>query len=468
MKLKTVSLLLSKLKEFNLKRIKPVFVAGLLCVVPFSVYAQNRKDAASLGGTELTPIGAERAANKDGSIPEWTGGLPKAGRKPGVARPDLFASDKPLYSINASNVTQHASLLSAGQLALLKLSGYRMDVYPSRRTCSYPDFHAARTKTNVTKAKLSSDGIRLEDGLGAAVLFPFPQSGAEALWNHKTRYRGEGTILQNNLAVSPKSGDPVLIVSEVRDMQIFNNPRVNDFADYLGSNYWRINTTSAPAQKAGEVIFGQDSINDGINIWLYNPGQRRVRRAPALAHDNSFDNADGLVTVDQYEMWTGTIDRYDWKLIGKQELIVPYNNFRIVNAVDKWRDLLKPQYISRDAVRYERHRVWKVEGTVKQGKRHLATKRVMYFDEDSWTIVAEDLYDAQGQLWRTMENVLIPAPELPACVDVGTIAYDLAAGRYLFDSVVLDGSKLDLLAGREGRIDPKWFTPDSIRSQGTR
>ena len=76
-----------------------------------------------------------------------------AGWKPGHLDP--FKDDKPAFSIDASNVDKYADKLSAGQLALFKAyKGYRMDVYPTRRTCPVPDFVAAQTKKNATAAKI--------------------------------------------------------------------------------------------------------------------------------------------------------------------------------------------------------------------------------------------------------------------------------------------------------------------------
>ena len=68
----------------------------------------SEEEIARLGGPELTPVGAERAGNADGTIPEWTGGVttPPAGWEPGQKRIDLFADDKILFTIDASNVDQ--------------------------------------------------------------------------------------------------------------------------------------------------------------------------------------------------------------------------------------------------------------------------------------------------------------------------------------------------------------------------
>ena len=183
---------------------------ALACLfAPAAHAAATEQEAAQLGKT-LTPVGAERAGNRDGTIPEWTGGVTSApaGWKVGQKRIDPFAADKPLYSIDATNVDKYKDKLSEGQMALVKqLKGYRMDVYPTQRSCGFPDFVYERTKTNAREARLSANGWGLEKGIGAAILFPIPKSGAEAVWNHKLRYMGEGRIEQYATIFSNKGGD---------------------------------------------------------------------------------------------------------------------------------------------------------------------------------------------------------------------------------------------------------------------
>ena len=51
----------------------------------------------------------------------------------------------------------------------------------------------------------------------------------------------------------------------------------------------------------------------------YNTGQRRGR-APNVAYDNPGTAADGLRTADQLDLFNGSPDRYEWKLLGKKEM----------------------------------------------------------------------------------------------------------------------------------------------------
>ena len=80
------------------------------------------EEAATLGGDTLTPVGAERAGNADGSIPPWTGGLTEfpAGYVEGERLVDPFADEEPLFTITAENVDQYADKLTPGQIAMFK------------------------------------------------------------------------------------------------------------------------------------------------------------------------------------------------------------------------------------------------------------------------------------------------------------------------------------------------------------
>ncbi|MDH3603395.1 MAG: DUF1329 domain-containing protein, partial [Candidatus Tectomicrobia bacterium] len=121
------------------KHLITVLLSVLFGISSGAIAAVSEQEAAQLG-KELTPVGAEQAGNADKSIPERDGGEREApaGWESGKPRHEAWphSNEKPLYTIDASNADQYADKLSAGQLALLKtISGYKMDVYPSRRTC---------------------------------------------------------------------------------------------------------------------------------------------------------------------------------------------------------------------------------------------------------------------------------------------------------------------------------------------
>jgi len=448
---------------------------GLVCFAvaaivgsPAAHAVATEAEAANLGKS-LTPVGAEAGANKDGSIPAWSGGMTQApaGWKPG--RLDPFKDDKPVLTIDASNIDKHADKLSAGQVALIKAyKGYRMDVYPSRRSCPVPDFVATQTKKNATAAKLGADGWQLEQVFGAGVPFPVPKSGAEAMWNYKLRYTGLGRRAQISALMPEKDGSYVENKQWAYEMYPFNDPKVSGPADVGGVESKLLYDVLTPPSRAGEGYLIHAYIDKPQDAWIYFPGQRRVRRSPTFAYDNPIAGFDNLYFVDQINMFTGALDRYDYKLVGKKEMYVPYNSYKLIDKTHKFKDMLGPEYVNRDVMRYEPHRVWVVEATVKADKRHSFAKRVFHFDEDSWALLQVDMYDAKGNLWRVQEGSLWAAPDVGACITYETQMYDLVARRYVVDNWTAEGEVLDLTAAKDGRVTAANFTQDEMRRRGER
>ena len=227
-------------------------------------------------------------------------------------------------------------------------------------------------------------------------------------------------------------------------------------------------TCSPPPSRAGEGYLIHAYLDKPQDAWIYFPGQRRVRRSPTFAYDNPIAGFDNLYFVDQINMFTGAPDRYDFKLVGKKEMIVPYNSYKLIDKKNKFKDMLGPEYVKRDFMRYETHRVWVVEATVKGDKRHSFAKRVFFVDEDSWALRHVDMYDAKGNLWRVQEGSLWAAPEVGACMSYEYQMYDLVARRYVTDNWTAEGEVLDLTAGKEGRVNTATFSQDELRRRGER
>ena len=204
-----------------------------------------------------------------------------------------------------------------------------MDVYPTRRSCGFPDFVYERTKTNAREAKLAANGWGLEKGIGAAVLFPIPKTGAEAVWNHKVRYMGEGRIEYYATIFSNKGGDFTPLVQDQWTWVPFHTPKNKGVDEVAGVEMKLLNAVVSPAARAGELILAHWFFNEASDAWLYFPGQRRMRRAPSFNYDNPVPGYENLETVDAYPMYAGAMDRYDWKLVGKQEIYIPYNSFKL-------------------------------------------------------------------------------------------------------------------------------------------
>lgn len=363
-------------------------------------------DEAKQLGTTLTPVGAEKAGNKEGTIPEWTGGLttPPAGFVKGSGkRPDPFVADKPRLTITSRNVAEHASKLTAGAQELLKRNpDYRIDVYPTRRPATQPKVLLDNAMKNATTAKTNNGGLGIENAL-PGVPFAIPKNGYEVMWNHLTRYTGNTYCKYDSYNVDA-AGVPTLSTS---------GESWQEYPIYLGAArgevvkgsdlYYRIKLNYlAPARRAGESLIVQDAINpldQARRAWQYLPGQRRVKLAPDISYDTPNPGTAGANTYDDAFMFNGAMDRYDFKLVGKREMIIPYNAYRFQYEPGSAENVLKAKFVNPDIERWELHRVWVVEATLKEGKRHIYAKRTFYIDEDTWIAMATDSWDSRGLLF---------------------------------------------------------------------
>lgn len=449
--------------------------ASIMAVLVFSLPVQagvSEQEAARLGN-DLTPIGAERAGNADGTIPEWTGGLTgvpsNVTYSEGQHLEDPFADDKVQFTITPENAGQHADKLTPGQLAMFqRYDDYKMNVYPTRRSCAFPETAYEATKKNAVRASLAEGGNGVENAL-LGFPFPIPQEGVEAVWNHNLRYRGFKLTRQFTALAPSESNEFTPIVVQDQVVFTYADPSKKSMDELNNTSLMYLQTVIAPARRAGEVILVHDTINQVAGprrAWSYNPGSRRVRRAPTIAYDNPQSYAEGMATSDNFDLYNGSPDRYDWDLKGKSEKYIAYNSYKLSSPDVSYDQIAQNRgFINQDLVRYELHRVWEVEGTLRDGHRHVYQRRVKYFDEDSWTIAAADLYDARGELWRVQEGHMIQYYNLPGCWNASEVTYDIAAGRYVIQGLKNQEPMMNFDADE---LTEEMFTPAAIRRIATR
>ena len=449
------------------KKTCAALLAGALVAAPAAAEL-SAADLAKLGNT-LTPIGAEKAGNAGGTIPAWDGGIsrPIAGYTDGGHYPDPFAGDKPLFTITGQNADQYKAQLSEGQVALLKkYPDYKMVVYPTHRSAAFPQCHYEETKQCAAKAKLAPGGNGVV-GCTGGIPFPEPKDGTETIWNFLLRYRGDTYGMHWDQAAVTRGGDYALVKFEYEyDFQYGNCSKPPSQREpNMVLNY--VQNTTAPARLAGQILLVHETVDQAKEprtAWTYNPGQRRVRLAPNVGYDNPGTAADGLRTNDDFGMYNGATDRYNWKLVGKKEMYVPYNSYKLASPQYKYSDILKAGHINQDLARYELHRVWVVEATLKPGMSHIYAKRVFYIDEDSWAIVVTDKYDARGELWRTAEMHNINMYNVPMWYSALEVHSDLQSGRY----IAMGLANEEKVVYQPLKRTPSDYTPEALRGMGTR
>ncbi|WP_101049448.1 DUF1329 domain-containing protein [Macromonas nakdongensis] len=449
---------------FHLTRVATALLA--LSSTALVAHAAVSAEEAKALGTTLTAVGADKAGNKDGTIPAYTGGLTKApaGFKAGEGiRPNPYAGDKPRLVIDAKNAAQHADKLTEGAKALLeRYPSFRLDVYPTQRSVAFPKFVLDNTAKLATTAKTANGG-RSISGAHAGFPFPIPKDGYEAMWNHLVRFNGQAYQAKyRNLNVD--ASGRVTLATEGVSVQEYP---YWDTSKSDADTYWRIKLTyTGPARRAGEALMIVDPLDVGNKdrrAWSYLPGQRRVKVAPDLSHDTPNPGTAGGNTFDDIFLFNGSMDRFDFKLVGKKEMFVPYNAYDAVYGA-KQADLLKPNHLNPDLVRWEQHRVWVVEATLREGKRHVYSKRRFYLDEDSWAALAADNYDARGQLYRAGFAYMAPSYDLPAPYSDMFGHYDLVARTYSVTGFIAETGGL-----RHAKpLGDREWTADALAGAGVR
>jgi len=438
-----------------------LFVAGLV-----NITQAAPEDAAALKSDKLTPYGAERAGNKEATIPAWDGKAVTTANANGK-RSDPFAADKPRLVITAANAAEHAAQLSDGTKALLaKVPGFKLEVYPTRRSAVFPQVIYEQVLKNATRAKLANDGLTVEGAYGG-IPFPVPHNGHEAIWNHMLSYRGQVTSFVADKYVMTSGGDRILTSRQKTNLIYpYYDPAGNAEAF---SGEWaraRIDVTEPPAN-AGQALMTIDYVDnfgkpkDG---WQYLPGQRRVRKSPSIAYDTPDGSAAGLANFDDVNLFIGSQDRYQMKLVGKKEIFVPYNNNGLMAKPIK--EAIGKGSLNPDAVRWELHRVWVVDASLREGKRNVAVKRRFYLDEDTWQAVLTDSWDAQGKLWKTGQAFTMLAGDQPLASTLSYAWFDLLSGGWVYAAAVNETGGVNYRAFDAKQMNN--FTPSALSSSGVR
>ena len=416
-----------------------LIIAAVATVFAGNAFAVATAEEAKALGNTLTPWGAEKAGNKEGTIPAYTGEPIKVPASYDRSKPgqhtDPFGGEKPLFTITAQNYTQYASKLDGMADMFKKFPNYRMDVYTTHRNTVFPKYVLDNSIKNATSCRGEAGGQRLE-GCYAGLPFPIPKVGIEVMWNHLLGFQARSVngLIEN--FVTPTSGDPVLQVRTLVSLYypFYDPSRTTPWPSDI--SYYKVRVADqAPARQAGGgtiLVDPLDYTTGGRRAWQYIPGQRRVKLAPDLAYDTPSPYSGGSNTMDDQDVFLGAMDRFDFKLVGKKEKYIPYNNFALSDFKTCPNKVVyaNKNFPLPSCVRWELHRVWVVEATLKPQLRHIYKRRMFYFDEDATATGLAENYDASGALYRVLIGYWVPFYEAPGGVG-GAISFfntDLQSG----------------------------------------
>lgn len=448
-----------------------------------TAYAQvpSADEVAKLGitGTELTPSGAIRAGNEAGTIPAWTGGItePPAGFEwPNYIDP--YAGDEILFTITSANYQEYADQLTEGQKEMFRIypETFKMNIYPTRRSWSAPEWVYEKTIDWADKTTLDETGNNPVNHPGGSICYPLAQNANQARLNIDPRrcnyYGWREDLWYNHTLVDPSGSRQTVHIHEwhYKPMDEENAP-LPDSPDF-DPHWYVMQLMAAPARQRGQAILyiahlSYSAPGGGERIWSYNPGQRRVLRAPQLKYDYPYPGSNGMVTNDQaYTGTQGDIDRYDYELLPTQEMFIPYNSYRLADRSLNESDIIGQNHINPDLLRYELHRVRPVVATLKSEYSMIYSKRVFYADEDSWWNMATDLYDQDGNLWRYEENYTMNFYDHPLFHRLMEGKYDLRGGYVaeLVDLEVPSGPRK--FNDAAGDFDASFYTIGNLKSLG--
>lgn len=382
---------------------------------------------------QLTPLGAIRAGNADGTIPAWTGGgypMPE-GYQPGDPRPIPFANEQPLFTITSANMAQYADKLSGGLQGIFqKYPDFTMQVFPTHRTAIAPQYVYDYTYENATTAQLSPEGDSLT-GVYGGLPFPIPKNGQEVIWNHQLVWTGVTTYNVGEAYTITSSGEVVL---DSRNNFWVQCPYYMENGKDTWNGFYQqalIIPTAPPYEAGGGIVRNQpvDYGKSDVAAWEYLVGQRRVRRAPELQFDTPNSLEAGVSDWDEVYIFQGKLHEYDWVYTGIKEMYVPYNTNKMYAVPAEQQ--FSTHFMNPDLMRWELHRCRVVEAILKPGQRNVDAKRIIYCDEDTGGAMLGEVYDASGALWKVQHSMAAIYGDIP-CVQTAQffVAYDLHAGNY--------------------------------------
>jgi len=441
-------------------------------------HAKGTPEEVARLGKDLTCMGAEKAGSASGVAEftgKWLGAGPGMSAEIGKHPTDPYAGEKPLFTITAQNLAQYADKLSEGQKAMFKKypGSFKMHVFPSHRDFRMEDTVCQTIAKNAASTTIAAGGKKLDNYYMGTIPFPFPKSGEEAIWNGMFPTLVNVEFRDEDAAVVYANGNIMWGQQHMWQYARRNDPKLRGQPAEGVGVYVRM-LTLKPERDKGSVIKTIDNFTqegDARLAWQYIPAVRRVRQAPGFGFDSPLPSTANSVTVDEIRLYNGSAERYTWKLLGKKEMYVPYNNFRLEAkdvGANNYANLLKPGHENPDFVRWELHRVWVLEGKLKDGYRHLYPTRVVYADEDSWLYVMSDIYDAKNVLWRWnwVNNFYAPGPKVFA--QGSAFYHDLVGGSYTaFD--LMQGKDKHLVIDAPGAdyANPNFYSNDNMKAAGS-
>ena len=372
--------------------------------------------------------------------------------------PDPYPDDEIIFTITSKNYSDFSeNFLTSGQIEMFKKypETFKMNVYNSRRSCAVPP---EVNELTISNAILTDEGEGIE-GIVGSIPFPKPTEALHHVWNHILRYRGVEISGSSPFFIIDPDGSRILGAGKAIAKNYWN-PFTKNQKGLQGMLMTKVTHPPRLADASALVIESLNAFKSPRKAWVYNPGTRRVRRAPDIAYDYKPSASQGLTTTDQFDGFNGAKDRYNWKNLGIQARLMPYNAYKFHET--PMEEVLNPFHVDQDFLRYELVNVNVVKAELKNDKRHIIPKRVMYFDVDSHNMLVEETFDANSEIMAYREFPIINFYDQPMCLSIHSATYDFATRRYQLASVrSIDIPKIEWRL--EEPHNERMFTPEGLK-----
>ena len=371
-----------------------------------------------------------------------------------------FIDDEIQLEINISNYENYLAYLTEGQIAMFQTypETFVMHIYPSRRSCAVPNEVYDLSKSGNANMIADGEGV---DGVVGSIPFPDASEPLHHVWNHILRYRGVDIVGGAPYYVVNPDGSMTQGAGEAIAKNCWNPFVKESYCEGLqGMLMQKVTHPPRLADASLLVIESLNALDSPRKAWVYDPGTRRVRRAPNIAYDYLGSASQGLSTADSFDGFNGAKDRYNWTNVGTELKFMPYNVYDFYNADRK--EILTNFHVNQKYMRYELVKVNIVRADIKSDKRHIYPHRVMYFDADSYGMISEEVYDGKKEIMNYRELPLMNFYDEPACLAVHSATYNFATRRYLLNNV--RSSEIDKIIWRADKPhDIQLFTPNGLK-----
>jgi hypothetical protein len=312
--------------------------------------------------------------------------------------------------ITAANADSVAEQVSPGVMWCLK-HGMKLNIIPYKQIV-LPKPYTEATEKYSGQVKLSDGGRRIE-GHVAGLPFPdidvnTPDAAWKIMWNYYYRpYYTDDYSYRNFTAETGPITDKGMEIERryviayqgrlyykgrlyIDPKPEMPNPEKLHYKEITGPILAPLDLKGA-----GNLNYRFLGLEEHDRTWLYLPTLRRVRRLSSAQRSDSVFGQDS--DVDSYWGYAGNIGWSKWTYLGKKTMLGAYH---ASHSPVQW---CPPPGDFAFCDDWEPRETFIVEG-VSTLPQYAFSKRVLFIDKETYTVMYSDLYDRGGRLWKVVIN----------------------------------------------------------------